>query len=468
MAMFPPNFTPIPPNSPFELFKQQAPPPMQIAGMGGMDPMGGDARFGSPQPPPQIGRPPAAYAPPAMGGEGGQKSGMGGGLVDWFQNNPASVFSIAHNIGTNPFGAGAGFAASGKDLVGATQLDKENKDINKRKKSQQKLLQAMADGLKLTPEMLDYFANDPDAASQLLSSYFEKKYGLGIDEQWVPLTTPEDRAAAGIDPRDTKPYLENIINGDIKSPGGGGNNVNVNSEGGVYGKPGEGYSWVYDDAGNVQMEDVPGSPGDKRPKRVPLFGGDAAAAEAVNMKKLFSETRRTSTVITDIDRIIDIAENPDNPTIFGIAGKADSFRPGSPAADAYGLLDGIKSLLSTGALQEMRDASKNGGAVGSVTEKELDILESTYGKLDPYGMSEDAFIFNLKRVQRNFERAMMFTQAMANGVTDTNDPQIRWIEENLPMIGAADLPPTAPPPAATPGAETDPRRKTLKEKYGLE
>lgn len=56
--------------------------------------------------------------------------------------------------------------------------------------------------------------------------------------------------------------------------------------------------------------------------------------------------------------------------------------PGSDAANAQAQLDTLKSKTAFGTLQAMRDASKTGGALGAVSEKELKLLESNLAALD--------------------------------------------------------------------------------------
>ena len=51
----------------------------------------------------------------------------------------------------------------------------------------------------------------------------------------------------------------------------------------------------------------------------------------------------------------------------------------------------------------MRDASPTGGALGQVSERELDFLQSASGALD-IGMSEDNLINSLAEIKKSLER----------------------------------------------------------------
>lgn len=62
--------------------------------------------------------------------------------------------------------------------------------------------------------------------------------------------------------------------------------------------------------------------------------------------------------------------------------------PGGKGADAESLIDSLRAQVSAMKLQAMRDASKTGGAVGNVTEKEWPRLESMIAALNPKASPE--------------------------------------------------------------------------------
>lgn len=69
--------------------------------------------------------------------------------------------------------------------------------------------------------------------------------------------------------------------------------------------------------------------------------------------------------------------------LYGIFGLRGAFpnAPGSSAANAQAKLDTIKGKVGFATLQAMRDASKTGGALGNVTEKELHFLQNAVESL---------------------------------------------------------------------------------------
>ena len=56
--------------------------------------------------------------------------------------------------------------------------------------------------------------------------------------------------------------------------------------------------------------------------------------------------------------------------------------PGSPAYDLARTLDTIKANIGFNELQTMRDNSPTGGALGSITERELAFLQSTVASIE--------------------------------------------------------------------------------------
>lgn len=80
-----------------------------------------------------------------------------------------------------------------------------------------------------------------------------------------------------------------------------------------------------------------------------------------------------------LDRLKDAAagirSDPALGRITGVMGMAPNL-PGSEASNVQARLDTLKSQISFTVLQAMRDASKTGGALGSVSEKELDFLQN--------------------------------------------------------------------------------------------
>lgn len=81
-----------------------------------------------------------------------------------------------------------------------------------------------------------------------------------------------------------------------------------------------------------------------------------------------------------------------------------SWVPGTAAADMSARLDTLKTQLGMAAMQEMRDASKTGGAVGQVTEREWGFLMNSLEPLTKWQSSEQ-LLTALNQVVQHLEGA---------------------------------------------------------------
>jgi hypothetical protein len=82
--------------------------------------------------------------------------------------------------------------------------------------------------------------------------------------------------------------------------------------------------------------------------------------------------------------------------ISGLSANLPNIRP--DARNAQATLEYLRSRAATEALQAMRDASKTGGAVGQVTEKEWPRLESAFGSL-AQSQTYEQLVENLKNLK---------------------------------------------------------------------
>ncbi|MEO1908801.1 MAG: hypothetical protein ABGX08_17440 [Citromicrobium sp.] len=75
--------------------------------------------------------------------------------------------------------------------------------------------------------------------------------------------------------------------------------------------------------------------------------------------------------------------------------------PGTAAKDLASNIQTIDANSAFATLQAMRDASPTGGALGQVTERELDLLKSTIANLDP-NQSQEQFLANLATAKQAY------------------------------------------------------------------
>lgn len=88
--------------------------------------------------------------------------------------------------------------------------------------------------------------------------------------------------------------------------------------------------------------------------------------------------------------------------------------------DLQAQLDSIRSNLAFDRLQKMRDESKTGGALGNVSNIELNLLESTIANLDP-NQDPELLLRNLKKVQMHYQNIMNAEMGLAVEI-DVSDP----------------------------------------------
>jgi len=86
----------------------------------------------------------------------------------------------------------------------------------------------------------------------------------------------------------------------------------------------------------------------------------------------------------------------------GLTGGINSNIPGTDAYTLDKTINTLQANLSFDALQAMREASKTGGALGSVSERELQLLGSTVASLDS-GLPRETIMNNLEKVREHYK-----------------------------------------------------------------
>lgn len=180
--------------------------------------------------------------------------------------------------------------------------------------------------------------------------------------------------------------------GKVSAIGGAGTTINMPGQPQV-GTIQPGWQLERDkDSGAFRMTPIPGGP------------ADTAAKEAViaDTNKATQGEIKSSVVDDQIDTALKIMERRgvlDLPEA-GIVGNAlGAMGINQEAVDLKNTIIGIQATVAFDTLQKMREASKSGGALGSVSERELDLLISAYGALQQ-STSKELLSSNLKTVKR--------------------------------------------------------------------
>lgn len=116
---------------------------------------------------------------------------------------------------------------------------------------------------------------------------------------------------------------------------------------------------------------------------------------------------QVKTQLDDIDRLINLTnETMKSPALSRSVGLVGAFPsvPGNPAANVDSLVDSLKAQISGMKLQAMRNASKTGGAVGQVTEREWPRLENMIVALNKK-MSPEVFRSKLSELVEEMNKS---------------------------------------------------------------
>lgn len=122
---------------------------------------------------------------------------------------------------------------------------------------------------------------------------------------------------------------------------------------------------------------------------------------------------RTASMVQNLDRLDTAIDELDkHPGLSHITGTVAGRTPNltNTATGAQAKLDSIKSQVFVSALQSMREASKTGGAVGNVSNREGDKLEATLGALSQ-AQSTDEFKAQLVKVKQQLKQSKELIQA---------------------------------------------------------
>lgn len=166
------------------------------------------------------------------------------------------------------------------------------------------------------------------------------------------------------------------------------------------------------------MEAVPGGPADL--KLQGAFNQDTAALSGAT-----SSMDRLATAANELMR---------HPGLGGITGKMSMFPnvPGSDAANAQAKLNTLKSQVGFGVLQDMRNNSRTGGALGSVSDAEGKRLEANLSALEN-AQSEDQMKESLQKILEYTAGAKVRLQQAFNM---KHSPKSDQPASNAPAVGA--------------------------------
>ena len=134
---------------------------------------------------------------------------------------------------------------------------------------------------------------------------------------------------------------------------------------------------------------------------------EAAAQERGRVDKLYSDLAAVDNVLVTVSEAKKLAEDESMTT--GVFYNLASMPFATDARTLQTKITTLQSTLAFDRLQKMRDESKTGGALGQVSNIELQLLQSALTALDPI-VGEEEFTKQLDKVQKhytNFKKALL-------------------------------------------------------------
>lgn len=150
----------------------------------------------------------------------------------------------------------------------------------------------------------------------------------------------------------------------------------------------------------------------------PIPGSNAEAereqAEVQEEQRGELAGRAAGVVFEDINRLEELVENDSllNP-VLGLKGVVASQIPGTSRVDADGLAQTIRANIGFDRLQQMREASPTGGALGQVSNQELETLQTVLGNLS-LSQSQEQILLNLSRLKDIYAQILPKAAAYPN------------------------------------------------------
>lgn len=183
----------------------------------------------------------------------------------------------------------------------------------------------------------------------------------------------------------------------------GASSVNVNNGTATlpeYNKLPAGYVYKRTDEGQIFTDET------GTPVAVPIPG---SPAEIEAMDREDKQNRRAKyakksgdVILDDIDRAIDLINTGGILNGTGFSGVLMQHLPRSDARKMAGFLKTIQGISGLDKVQELRDASPTGAALGQVSNFELETLQGALGTLDQ-GSDSETLLYNLKRVRNIYD-----------------------------------------------------------------
>lgn len=157
---------------------------------------------------------------------------------------------------------------------------------------------------------------------------------------------------------------------------------------------------------------------------------EAREADLERTKRL--DNKKTKQLVRGIDNVIAGVDQAvtqlQGPLTTGVGGAVTGAIPGTPAYKLRSTIQTIKANLGFDRLQQMREASPTGGALGAVSERELSDLQATVANLDP-NQGAEQLRENLLKVREhynNWKQTLVGENPDETGEDESQNEPIDW------------------------------------------
>ena len=149
---------------------------------------------------------------------------------------------------------------------------------------------------------------------------------------------------------------------------------------------------------------------------IPIPGG--TPYEKRREEELRKEASRRESIdkANSLIKKIDTAISEIGPLTTGIGGALLKNVPATSAKNLNETLKTVKANIGFDTLQGLRESSKSGGALGPVSDRENELLQTARGSLDQK-QSDDQLISNLKDLRKHYSNVILISESK------TGDPE---------------------------------------------
>jgi len=151
-----------------------------------------------------------------------------------------------------------------------------------------------------------------------------------------------------------------------------------------------------------------------------------AEAQKVQDKPIATSSFKTS--VSGLDRLIQeadaIKKSPGLRGVTGVMGVLPDV-PGTAAADARARILTLQSQIGFNVLQAMRDSSKTGGALGAISEKEMELLTNNLASLKPNQ--------SIVQMRQNLDQIIKYAEGAKQRISDAYQEQYGGVTSAAPI-----------------------------------